>query len=90
MLQAYTEDKPEIIYQALNQLIGKENNAKEVIEEINWCMTYYNKSKTLTEDDYNRANSAVLSFLDYVNNFEYEDKDAVQYHLSVFVNIFTI
>lgn len=89
MLQAYTEDKPEIIYQALDQLIGKENNAKEVIEEINWCMTYYNKSKTLTEDDYNRANSAVLSFLDYVNNFEYEDKDAVQYHLSVFVNIFT-
>lgn len=89
VLQAYTEDKPELIYDALDQLVGEEPKAKKIIEEIDWCMTYYKKSKSLTKDEESRAGTALLDFLNYVNNCEYQDKDAMQYHLSVLVSMFT-
>ncbi len=89
VLQAYTEDRPELIYNALDQLMGEEKSSKKIIEEIDWCMTYYNKSKSLTKEEESRAGNALLDFLNYVNHCEYQDKDAMQYHLSVFVSMFT-
>ena len=88
VLQSYTEDKPELIYNALDNLIGKENHAKGIIEDLDACMENYRRYNASVEEA-KKANQTLLDFLEYVNAFEFEDEEAVQYHLSVFVSLFT-
>lgn len=89
VLQAYTEDKPEIIYEALDSIIGEEGKAKGVIEEIDWCMSNYDRTKFYSKEIKERASDALSSFLNYVEKCFFEDEGAYQYHLLVFVNFFT-
>lgn len=89
VLQAYTEDNPELIYEALDNLVGEKGKAKGVMEDLNWCFKNYSKNKFLTDEEEEKVANTLLAVLNYINNFEYQDKEAVQYHLSVFINFFT-
>lgn len=89
VLQSYTEDKPEIIYDSLDALIGEKDKAKTVLEDLDWCLDCYGKGTAMTLEESNKAGETLLSFLKYVNECNYQDKDAFQYHLSVLVSAFT-
>lgn len=87
VLQAYTENKPEIIYEALDESIGRKDTAKEVLEGMDWW--FENCNQSLTESENEKMASTIDKFLDYIDANEYEEKKSYQYHLGVIISTFT-
>lgn len=89
VLQAYTEKKPEIIYEALDESIGKKDTAKQVLETIDWWLEVYSYRKQLTKSENEKVAIAFEKFLDYINEKEYAENQSYQYHLGVVLCTFT-